>query len=61
MNKIIVYTSLTVIIIIRLSDFRYLVSKMGYSEEEKLEIIRLYYKNNNNVAQTQAEYWRLLL
>ena len=32
---------------------------MGYTEEEKLEIIRLYYKNNNNFAQAQAEYRRI--
>lgn len=32
---------------------------MGYTEGEKLEIIRLYYKNNNNVVQAQAEYRRI--
>lgn len=32
---------------------------MSYTEEEKLEILRLYYKNNNNVAQAQREYRRI--
>lgn len=32
---------------------------MGYTEEEKFETVRLYYKNNNNVAQARAEYRRI--
>lgn len=32
---------------------------MGYSEEQKLEIIQLFYKNNNNVLNAQAEYHRI--
>lgn len=32
---------------------------MGYSEDEKFEIVRLFYKNNNNVVAAQGEYIRL--
>ena len=41
------------------SDFLYSTCKMGYTEDEKLERIRLFYKNNNNVAQDRAEYRRI--
>lgn len=32
---------------------------MGYSEDEKHEIIRLFYSNNNNVSRVRNEYHQL--
>ncbi|XP_050301236.1 uncharacterized protein LOC126739533 [Anthonomus grandis grandis] len=42
-----------------LSMFLLFLLNMGYTEEEKFEIMRLFYKNNNNVARAQAEYHRI--